>query len=474
VTTGESLDWGGHVAREKMTADGDSRPLEAHPGCMLALLLTALLALPAAPEDIPTAAGQHFRVRCHGFASAEFAGDALRAVEALWPHAAELYGLPKESLKKRLEVNLYRRESDYQRVNQELTSGEFTKNLAFAHFDTRSAHVALQPPCSDELLAEFGVPAQTLRLLVHEAAHLARYEAHNNFRSHPDWVAHGAASWIDQMVMEEVGRSSPLADPWSSKTVLRVQTLLEEERLPGAAAIFRGELQELEFYDRYSVTEVFFRYLRSNKDVPLKGMLQALRRLAGGGDFNERYYAEVEALLGKSWEQELDAGFEKYLRELEPEWDHVLRSLSPQVDGYLQVAFPETNSVAFRRTGVGEGDFRLSGRLRILPARASQMNLLLGRRERGFVSVAINAGYGLTVFDYDGALWNRIGGVKVEGIGVGEQLTFQAQLTGDTLVLTINETEALRIDAGQLDLSGAWGLGAQAGSAGLWQDLAVD
>ena len=109
------------------------------------LLLVLLLAVPILPgyaDDGTTRAdGAHFRLILH-FEGKGLEKQALAQVEALWTEAANLYGLPKGPLRKKLEVNLYRDRTDYEVAEEKLTGGKFRRNQAFAHYDTVTAHVA--------------------------------------------------------------------------------------------------------------------------------------------------------------------------------------------------------------------------------------------------------------------------------------------------------------------------------------------
>ena len=98
----------------------------------------------------------------------EIHSDSEKLIEATvviakktWDVAAEIYGakLPEEPLK----AILYRDIAGYEAAEQKLTQGRFKRNLAFAHYKTNSAHVALQPPLSDEGLADVGMPTLTAR-----------------------------------------------------------------------------------------------------------------------------------------------------------------------------------------------------------------------------------------------------------------------------------------------------------------------
>ena len=425
-------------------------------------------ALPGPDEEVRE--GTHFRLVCH-FANGEAADQAIAAVEATWPRAGELYDLEALEGHELLSVHLYRDAQSYEAAEQALTQGAFRRNLAFAHHATMSAHVALQPPLSDEALAQVGLPAQTLRLLAHEAAHLVRYACMRNSRSHPRWVADGSASWIDEAVSRDLGLVDELEqDPGYSTMLLRVRKLFERDALPTSEQILRDQLDELGFYEGYAVRWLYFRYLKEGKhSAEFRPMLAELRRLGGGSDFAARLFEQIEKSLGKRKLASIDKGFRKYVSTLEPAWDQVFRALHFKDDAWVQAAF-DKNAIAWRRTPSGK-NYTIAGELTILPGPRGQMNVFLGRSEQGFYSVAFSAGAGVTLFEFLSASddWQRRGFAECEDLGPGEAFSFSVHVKGDEVQVSVNDRAVLSGEAQTLNLEGPWGLSAQARSAGTWK-----
>ncbi len=199
---------------------------------MIVALSLAALALSAPVEPPPVVLlGDRFRVSVH-FDAPALGREALEIAETTWDVAAALHGLEHEP-DQLLDVHLYRDAAAYEAAEQELTGGAFKQNQAFAHWNSKSAHVALQPPLSDAALATVGLPYQTARLLSHETAHLVRFSAMPNFRYHPRWFADGSATWVEEQVLRQLGRLADLdEDPFWGTHVATVQSLIDGDRLP--------------------------------------------------------------------------------------------------------------------------------------------------------------------------------------------------------------------------------------------------
>lgn len=435
---------------------------------MLASTLASLaLALCLSTEETLVREGEHFRLVCH-FSNEQVADRALEAVEAVWDRFEEIYPLDDDA--ELLEVHLYRDAAGYEGADQELTGGQFKRNLAFAHSGTLSAHVALQPPLSDGALAELGAPTQTLRLLAHEAAHLARYSACANYRSHPRWLADGIAGWVDEQVCADLGLYVERAqDPHHSTGMVNVQRLLERGALPTVEQFLTDDLDDLEFHERYSVSSLYFRYLLEGQyESRFRKVLAEARRLGGGGDYTERLGSAALKIFGKSRLASINKGFAAHVRSQEPAWKEVFRSLSFEGSRGVQAAF-DSNAIAWRRTPAGRR-YTVAGKLTLLPGPQQQMNLLIGESERGFLSVAFSSG-GIDLFEYlrEGSAWHSRGAVKCAAVHPGQAFEFRVSVDGSDVRVEVDGAEVLTGAVEFLSLEGPWGLGAQARAAGIWE-----
>lgn len=439
---------------------------------LLPASLLLLLAWPSpadAEEATSEAEGAHFRVVVH-FEGEATARSALSQVEGLWDLAAELYGLPKGPRRQKLAVHLYRDAADYRIADEKLTGGQFQRNLAFAHYGSKSAHVALQPDLSDAALASLGLPFLTRSMLLHESAHLVRYEAMPTFRSHPSWFGDGLAMWLKHRLLSP---ASPERTPLGSTPVVRVQRLLQEGRLPSVERILADDTDEVPFYGRYALRYLFVRYLLEAHAKAMRTFLRKVRRLGGGGGLKQEMADLLRRSLGAGKAGALDEGFRTWLQRLQPTWEEVYRSLSGADGEWVQIAFPDKNAVAWRAAAVGRPAYALSAVVEILPNAAHQVNLLLDRADEGFLVVALSAGFGVTLFEYEAKenRWNRRASASHPSVQVGKPFHVEVRVAGGAVAVAVDGEALLRTPFPQRRLTGACGLGALAGSAGVYRDL---
>jgi hypothetical protein len=433
----------------------------------------------AAPGASAPRVGPHFRVLCR-FVDDAAADAALETAEAVWPLAAELYGLPPGPLDTPLDVHLFRDAASYLAEERALAGGAFDKNLAFSSYETKSAYVAVQPDLADETLAAVGLTAQTRHLIAHEAAHLVRWRAHANFRSHPGWVSDGAAIWIEEETLAARGWSAPGGeDPYCASDMIRAQRLLKGGALPGVARVLHDDVRDMDMYDRYSVRKLLFRRLMTRKDAPaFRAALAEALRLEEGADFARRFFEVVVRPYATEGLEGLDLDFEQFVRSQTPAWDEVHRALSSGGDAWTQTAFADANAVAWRTAPVGAEAYEVRGQLEILPGTgtARQMNVLLARGEDGFVSVAFLAGHGVDVFRYHRAedRWEKLASASTKAVQLWRRLPFRVAVDGSKLTVRVDGTELVCVEAPEHAMSGPWGLGVQAGGAGVWRGIKVE
>jgi hypothetical protein len=450
---------------------------------VLAIAALAVLAMSSrAPAGLALIkrVGPHFRVLCH-FDDGPSADAALETAEAIWPRAAALYGLPDAPLDPPLDVHLYRRAEDYLATERELAGGKFDRNLAFSSFDTTSSYVPVQPELTDDALASVGLTAQTRHNVAHEATHLVSYRATPNFRVFPQWATEGAAIWIESETTAARGWSAGFGeDPFVSADMVLAQKLLAGGKLPSATQILRGETKDIDLYERYAAQALLFRRLMSRNDGAAfrKAFLDAVR-IPERPDFAERFFDTVVAAYPAEGLAGLDLDYEQFVRSQAPGWDEVFRALSTAGDAWTQAAFADHNAVAWRTSPVGAESYEVRGQIEILPGlgKTQQMNLLLARdKERGFVSVAFVAGYGVNVFRYHAKedRWETLAAVPAKGIQVWRRMPFRVSVDGSKLTVRVDGVEVATADAGDHPMSGAWGLGVQAGAVGVWRGVKAE
>lgn len=438
-----------------------------------------LLALPLLQEAPVERTGAHFKIVSH-LPGATLADEALLAAEAAWPLALAELGLKEKKVASVPTIHLYPDVASYEAAEQELTGGAFKANLCFSHFDTRSTHIALQPACSAQTLAELGLPILTQFLIAHEASHLVSFVHLPNSLDHLEWFAEGMGTHVGLAALASLGRMRPgLAEPLASRSLVLCKKLLAEGKLPEAGQVMAAEVGDLEFYARYAVSHRFYQLLRAKHGKDLARMAEAMRKQGGG----EGFRAGILGEFGKLWKEKELARLQKEwladVREAEPEWDELLRSLETRGEvgeHYVQRGFPESNAVAFRNQAMTALPFAATGTVRVVPGDAHQMNFLLGRSEKGFLSVAFTFPEGVTVFRCDfGATdtWTILGRAEVAGLKIGAETPFRIEASAEELGVSVNGAEVLRAQLHGRSPLGPWGLGAQAKASGEWKGVRV-
>ncbi len=424
-----------------------------------------------------TRSGKHFRIVCH-FDNDDVAADALKTAEMVWPVATKLFALPKQAADEPFEIHLFRALADYERADRELTGGKFKRNLAFSHWSTQSAYILLQPSGSDEILDTIGIPLPTRRLIAHEAAHLVRYATLPNHRSHPHWLADGAASWVEEEVLKRGGWVDGVAeDPNMSTMILKVAKLIEDRQLPAVSVILRDRMDDVEWGARYAARWLLLRFMKDTFDADLfRSIVGEARRLGGGTGYGERLASFVERAIGDDEMRVIDEKFAAYVRAFSPPWEEVYRSLDTAGKAWTQIAFPDTNAIAWRTKPVGKENYTLVGRVKLLPGAAHpQMNLLLGRSRDGFLSVAFNAGGGVTIFNHHSKenRWENLGFAASDVIRTDSWIRFRAEVGDDAVEISLDRKPVLTASLNGRSMAGPWGLGAQSGSAGQWRKVTL-
>jgi hypothetical protein len=413
--------------------------------------------------------GVHFRVVCR-FGHERAAAEALQAAEAAWRIATEALGRPGTALVKPLDLHLYGDAESFLEAEKGLTGGKFARNLAFFHWETLSAHVALQPEVPAGTLDALGLPAQTRRLVAWECTHLARAAALPAFRRHPAWFVDGFAAQAAQEAMEAAGCAPAEEEPYPSEGLRKARALLEAKRLPPLEVLLADGEGDLEWAERYAARWSLVRYLRTGPRKALWAPLaKALGELPEREGNQDRLRRALEKASGVPLAR-LDADYREWLGGLRPAWEVVFRSLATSGEAWVQAAFPDTNAVAWRTEPAGKPPYAISGTLRILEGGRRQLNLLLGRTAGGFVSVAFAAGEGVTVLRYvsKGEEWKRVAFRGTDALEPGKPFAFRVAVDGDRVSVSVDGALLVEAASTGAPLDGPWGLGAQNGCCGVW------
>lgn len=472
IEQAECLDEGrrGWVNRLRAGAPTILRPRR---GSLLACVSAGVCVLgfaeSAAPSDT-VVTGKHFRVVC-GVERQSLAEEALATAEAVWPRAVALYGGPADPPDKPLTIHLFRTADAYRKVATRLTDGRLNENLAFSSRKTRSSYIVLQPPCTAETLAVIGLPELTRRQIAHEAAHLVCYETAAHHQSRPLWLTEGAAMWLAETTLRKNGWSRGMeAAPFTATDIGRVRAALKSGRLPPVESILRDEYGELGFYEQYAVQWLFFRFMLTDAyKKRFKRIIRQAWTTGDSGDSNPLRVRMSEALGGPKFDS-VDRKFRRYIRSLFPRWREVYRSLDTKGTSWTQVAFEDKNAIAWRTRPARRGRCTIMGSVEVLPNRKRQMNLLLGYDADGFISVAFTAGYGVNVYRYYSQedQWDRLADRRIKGLEVGRKIRFMIDVADQKLTVRVGKHRLPPIDLGDKPMTGPWGVGAQAGSAGRW------
>jgi len=146
----------------------------------------------------------------------------------------------------------------------------------------------------------------------------------------------------------------------------------------------------------------------------------------------------------------------------------------------MQGAFSRDNSVCWNTQELGDGDWEMTGSLKVFESDKTQINILLGKSDSGYISVSLKPDYGLTVFhrqyvdDAKKSKWIRLVEKDVRSAHVNEWIDFKISKRRNRLLVRFNNERAVRVELGDIDISGQWGLGIQNKSAGLWRDVKVE
>lgn len=426
----------------------------------------------AAPQGRSVATGSHIRVICH-FDNAKIAQQALRTAQKAWTEAAGLFGVNDAALSEPAVIHLFRRAEEYQAAESRLANGRFQHNLAFSSRGSGAAYVAIQPPCTDRTLAAVGLPALTLRQIAHETAHLASFDAPADGRPRAQWISEGAASFVAELTMADLF-DTPVAEsvPFTATDMHRAQDLLHSGELPQVRRILEDDDGSLRFYERYAVQWLFFRFLmtdaRGEWDSSAANPVLSPQATPTAAATRLMNWAPVNT-------DALDEAFKQYVGSRAPQWQEQSRSLAVRGDTWTQIAFADTDAVAWRAKPAGAVSYRISGTLEFLPNSARQTKLLLGRDRRGHVVVSFRAEAGVAIQRYRTAdRKTTMLAVSGEGdIRLAQRVSFDVVVAPGNLRILIDGKPCLTVNPGDAAMAGQWGVGATAGSAGLWRHVRI-
>ena len=424
-----------------------------------------------------TATGSCIQIVCD-FETETLAAEALTVAEGAWSIAAGLFGSQEEKPARPLRVHIYRTISAYEAAERERTGGKFRHHLSFSHHADKSAHVALQPPCSDAVLARIGLPGLTRMLIAHEAAHLAVYSVSSNYRSHPAWLSEGYATYAAVEAHRRVRLFDSIEDqPFTSTMIAAARQWADTVNGSIVDELISGRAERAAVTARYGAYWLFFDFMLDG--VNRRGFQRFLRQAArkeASPDFAEKLRLSFQRNVGGAAVRAgLDRSFRARLRGLNPRWIEPYRSLDIRQAEWIQSAFPEHRAMAWRQDTDNTSQIRISGMYEIISEEAQDATaLVLLETNDSAIYVRLSA---------DGRIEFARGlvsdtGVREETLAVSPATMKRARgakrieifYDGTNLSASVDGAAAL-VHPFDVAPTGRWGVGVEKVATCIWRDM---
>lgn len=439
--------------------------LAVAPGC--ATLAPAPLVVPVGGD---AHAGEHFTIVCH-FPCGSAGSRALRSAELTWRLSSRLLDA-EAPVRASRPIHLYRTEQEYEEVEAELTGGRFRLNRAMTYRGTE-AHISVHPNLSTTALREFGLTANTLRVIAHEAAHMALRALEPRTRDLPDWLDEGMASSLELDVLIEMDQADTrLDEPVSSTRLYLLRERIRREAMPPLADLLEGREAGLTLAERYAFYQHFMDFLRTG---PYRDRLERVLQTLGTrqGSTTQLRRDLIVGILGAEPEAlgSADAAFRSWLMSREPGWVQARRALSTAGSHWVQVGF-DSGAEAWRWTPAAEPPYRLSGGVRVLERETGTAAILVGLAGSARLAVVFAPGeLRLERLRYAGDPSPEVLARRTQAERRGAALPFRLDVDVDGVTATVDGAAAVRVD---LPTAPRWGLAAGPGANVVWSDIAVD
>jgi hypothetical protein len=417
-----------------------------------------------------TAEGGRYRVICHFSCGTRIAHDALRIAEAVWPFATHVFGDVAADSGRLLEIHLYRTVDDYRRARSGFLRPA-PRHVAATDPSSRTAHIALHAAIADTTLRRFGLPHNMLRIVAHEAFHLAALVHAPRSVLLPAWLNEGAASWAEHEALRAAGLATDAEhEPVASTYLWLLQQRALAGTLPAVGEVLRDELHGLDDQEIYAVRKLLFEQLLARDDgEPLAEVLRDV--LGGAGRFTRAgRVAELlhARLFGPGLHVEpLQLDVHDALHAASPRWAQAGRSLDPLGDGALLQIGLSGDAEAWRIRFAGTT--RLAGRLE--PLTRGVARLMIGTNEEGSLAIDIDSDAGEIVI-------RRVRPHAGTRILARAALERRAGAMIDFDVVALPGRLSIGIGAAVLELelddatpNGQWAVGVSAGANVVWHGL---
>ena len=404
--------------------------------------------------------------------------EVIRIVEAVESLCAEAFDTDFSTFDDGARLELHMQYRDYERVDRELNNGEFRRAWTFTNPRVMQSHIALQPPVEPTVLYESGLPLQTKVQIAEEAVSLCMYRALANKADQPDWLDGGLIGRLACDAIRASGDMGPIEDePWSAREIILVERLFEDMPDYNLDTLFEDVEKDINASRLNAVRSAFVGWLR--EIGAFETVMRESRGIGSSEDRNDKYRALTLGAIGDAGVENPDQAFKDWVLAFEPKWNQVYRSLETNGDAWFHCAFDSTNSVCWNSQKLGRGNWELSGSLRIFEGDKSQMNVLLGKSDTGYLSVALGPTFGVTVFhrqyqDNDKSKWVRLIHEDMKTFELEDWVDFKISKRRDRLMIKINRERPVVLDVKDIDLTGEWGLGCQNNSAGLWKGVVFE
>ena len=405
------------------------------------------------------------------------AARAVRDADAVWDLATQRFGASSAEEHERRKIYVYGTREGYIDACDRLVQGRFRENGAFSSQAEHSSHVLLQPVLSAAVLDRIGLPYPTRRLVMHEAGHLATYNAFpKSYPQHPFWLAEGFATWLENTVAEGLAAENVgCMQPRSVEGYVTVQRLRAGDELPPVADLLLTSLPEQPFYARYALARCWFEFLLAERPAEMGRFLVRL------GERRRLPVRDLAKLLQRSfrrsdWES-VESEFGAWVDTRPVGWSATTRSLYLQdKDLWTHCAFDTSVSFAVRADAPLEPPYEISGRVEVLgtSGAVAQANIVLGyRSQRELVSVAMRADSpSVTLMRPRPDRWVSLASSRIGGwsgavpfrVRVGREGKVRVEVAGKLVIDSKVDPEWV---------SGLWGVSVQRGTAALWHGVAV-
>jgi hypothetical protein len=434
-----------------------------------AVTVLAAGALPA--QQGSTAAGKTFKIAC-SFKDDALAAAALETAEAVWPFATKAYGKSLARPKEPLAIHIYGTLAELDAETAKLAGAKREFDPAVMDAATKTAHLCLLPCGSREALAAWGLQAAARRMIAREAPRLLASACIPCQAAQPLWLGRGSAVWVaDQTLLKNGWITGWDKDPGCASFAASAMQLLKHGDFPTASHIAKDEWGTLRPPLKDACAALFYAFMAQPKTAPkLEPVLAKIRAMSAGPDVVSKSFDLVSSAFKFD---AIDTEFKIWLRALTPVWEEPVCALDTAKPQWIQVAGMDMNAVAWTTKPVTKPSYSLIGELTILPAESQQLNVHLARADDGFVSVAFVAPGSVTIYRYlqKENDWKEIAAVEDASFRSGEKVSFEIQVDGHTVSVKVGGKDAIRAQIEDHALTGPWGLGAIAGSAGVWEQI---